>query len=71
VIDEKLDLFSPQIKRTEEISLGTFELEAGPQNLRLEITGKHEKALDKFMFGVDYLTLIAEKKPTNQISSTR
>ncbi len=63
VIDEKLDLFSPQIKRTEEISLGTFELEAGPQNLRLEITGKNEKALDKFMFGVDYLTLIAEKKP--------
>ncbi|MDG2015090.1 MAG: DUF1549 domain-containing protein [Pirellulaceae bacterium] len=57
----KIDLYSPQLNRSKEISLGTFELEAGPQILRLKIVGKNDAALEQFMVGVDYLVLTAKK----------
>ncbi len=42
---------------TDEILLGTFELEEGENRLNVEIAGKHEKAVPRYMFGLDYVRL--------------
>lgn len=39
------------------LKLGVFELKKGPNQLTVEIVGRHEKAIPRFMFGIDYLLL--------------
>ena len=53
----QLDLYAEKVERSEEIELGEFELEAGPQRLQLRITGKNAAAIDAYMAGVDELIL--------------
>jgi hypothetical protein len=42
----------------DKLVLGTFDLPKGANRLAVEIVGAHEKAVKKYMFGLDYLLLI-------------
>ena len=42
----------------DKLDLGTFDLEQGAQRLSVEIAGAHEKAIKRYLFGLDYLLLI-------------
>jgi hypothetical protein len=43
---------------SEKLSVGEFELPRGTNRLTVEIAGANEKAVKRFMFGLDYLQLI-------------
>lgn len=58
------DLFHDGVIATEEIELGARTLEAGPHLLRVTITGSNPQAVQKFMFGLDYMRL--ERAETEQ-----
>jgi hypothetical protein len=45
------------------LKLGVFELKKGPNQLTVEIVGRHEKAIPRFMFGIDYLLLTPNSDP--------
>jgi hypothetical protein len=61
VNDEKaggpIDFYNNGVVLTEEIPLGTFDLEAGRNRLSATVTGANEKAVKAYMFGLDYLIL--------------
>ncbi len=52
------DLFHDGVIATEEIELGERKLEPSPHTLRVTLTGSNPKAVQKFMFGLDYLRLV-------------
>ncbi|HOW73672.1 MAG TPA: DUF2961 domain-containing protein [Phycisphaerae bacterium] len=52
-----MDLYNPDVIATEEIDLGAFDLKAGENQLGVEITGANEKAIQAYMFGLDYVKL--------------
>jgi hypothetical protein len=52
-----MDFFNDGVVATGEVKLGTFDLKKGDNLLKVEITGKNDKALAKYMFGLDYLLL--------------
>lgn len=54
---EALDLYAERVSPAQELVLGEFELAAGENRLAIEILGANEKALCKYMFGLDYLRL--------------
>ena len=56
---EPIDLYYDAVKPSEEYDLGTFELTAAGNELAVEIVGANEKAIEKYMFGLDYLRLEA------------
>ena len=56
-IGEPIDLYNPQVIRTDAIPLGTVELTKGDHVLGVEIVGKNEKALPSYMFGLDDVLL--------------
>ncbi|MEZ6089628.1 MAG: FG-GAP-like repeat-containing protein [Pirellulaceae bacterium] len=50
------DLFhSPEVITTGPVSLGTYELKAGDNELAVSIEGANPKAVKAYMFGLDYL----------------
>jgi len=54
---DPIDLYNPEVIRTEPIPLGTFELKKGENTLRVEIVGANEKAIKAYMFGLDDVVL--------------
>ncbi len=54
---EPMDFFAANVRATGRIELGTFDLKAGANELKVTVTGKNPKAIDRYMFGVDYLLL--------------
>ena len=56
-LGEPIDLYSPNVVPSGPLSLGTFELAAGQHKLTLEIVGANEKAVKRYMAGVDYIKL--------------
>jgi hypothetical protein len=52
-----LDFYSPDVKPTSELDLGTFDLKEGENEFSATIVGANEKAVKSFMFGLDYLLL--------------
>jgi hypothetical protein len=53
---ETFDRFAPAVAH-DLLDVGRFELKKGPNQLVVEITGAHPKAVKKHMFGLDYLKL--------------
>jgi hypothetical protein len=56
-----VDLFHKGVIATGELDLGTRELSAGEHKLAVEIIGANPKAVKSFMFGLDYVKLVAVK----------
>jgi hypothetical protein len=54
---EPIDLYSPDIKPSEERELGTFDLQQGQNTLTAEVVGANDQAVKSHMFGLDYLRL--------------
>lgn len=52
-----VDFYNNGIALSKEMDLGTFTLSAGENRLAAEIVGANEKAVKKYMFGLDYLRL--------------
>jgi hypothetical protein len=55
----QVDRFFPSVDN-DEIDLGTFDLKQGVNRLKVEIVGANENAIKRYMFGLDYLKLIAQ-----------
>lgn len=56
-LGDPIDLYNPDVIRTEPIQLGTVSLEAGLHELEVKIVGANENALPSHMFGLDTLKL--------------
>ncbi|MHC4559257.1 MAG: DUF2961 domain-containing protein [Planctomycetota bacterium] len=56
-LGEPIDLFNNGVIPTGTIDLGTHKLKKGRHILKVEIKGANEKAVKKYMFGIDYLLL--------------
>jgi len=54
---KRFDRFHTSVTH-DKLSLGTFELREGAHRLNVEITGANEKAVKRYMFGLDYLLLV-------------
>jgi len=54
---DPIDLYNPEVIRTEPIPLGIFELKEGENALRVEIMGANEKAIKSYMVGLDDVVL--------------
>jgi len=52
-----IDLFNNGVIPTGVLDMGIHQLEKGEHKLRVEIVGANEKAVKKYMFGLDYLKL--------------
>jgi len=52
-----IDLYNNGVVPTGVLDLGTHRLEKGRHVLKVEVIGANEKALKKYMFGIDYLLL--------------
>ncbi len=60
-LGDPIDLYHREVVATGELTLGTRELSAGEHKLTVEITGANDQAVKNFMFGLDYLKLVATK----------
>ncbi|MBI3721489.1 MAG: DUF2961 domain-containing protein, partial [Fimbriimonas ginsengisoli] len=56
-LGEPVDLFNPEIKPRDELSLGTVELGQGPARVTVTCTGANPKARTGNMCGLDYFRL--------------
>lgn len=54
---EPLDFYNERVVVAEELRLGTFDLKAGSNRLRVEIVGANEAAVKSYVFGLDYIRL--------------
>lgn len=52
-----MDFFNKGVIATGELDLGAHELAAGENRLTVEITGANERAVKRYMFGLDYVKL--------------
>ncbi|HUT94345.1 MAG TPA: glycoside hydrolase family 172 protein [Thermoguttaceae bacterium] len=57
---DPIDLYNPTVVPTDPILIGTHELAEGDHTLGVEIVGANEKAIQSYMFGLDYV--VFEKK---------
>ncbi|MBN2477268.1 MAG: DUF2961 domain-containing protein [Pirellulales bacterium] len=55
--DGPIDLYNPEIVRTEPVPLGVHELNQGDHKITVEIVGANEKAIKGYMFGLDQILL--------------
>ncbi|MHB8862228.1 MAG: glycoside hydrolase family 172 protein [Pirellulaceae bacterium] len=53
---QQFDRFNDGVA-SDAVVLGVFDLSPGPNRLAVEIVGAHEKAIPRYMFGLDYLQL--------------
>ena len=58
---KQFDRFHASVKH-DLVDLGTFDLTEGPNQLEVKIVGANEKAIPRYMFGLDYLLLKAERR---------
>ncbi len=56
-LGEPIDLFNDGVIATGPLDMGRHELSQGQHVLKVEIVGANEKAVEKYMFGLDYLLL--------------
>lgn len=56
-LGEPLDCYATQVESSGPRELGTVELPVGTAKLEVKITGKRDKAIPAYMFGLDYLQL--------------
>ena len=56
-LGEPIDLFNNGVVPTGALDMGVREFYKGPHVLRVEIVGTNEKAVQKYMFGLDYIKL--------------
>ncbi|MGB2808342.1 MAG: DUF2961 domain-containing protein [Sedimentisphaerales bacterium] len=56
-LGEPIDLYNNGVVPTGVLDLGTHKLEKGQHVLKVKIIGANEKAVKKYMFGIDYLLL--------------
>ncbi len=56
-LGEPIDLFNNGVVPTGALDMGVREFYSGPHVLRVEIVGTNEKAVKKYMFGLDYVKL--------------
>jgi hypothetical protein len=57
VLGDPIDLYNPEVIRTDEIKLGTVALESGTHEFQVKVVGSNEKAIKSHMFGLDTLSL--------------
>jgi hypothetical protein len=55
-VSETLDRYAPAVSN-DLIDLGQFSLEQGPNQLEIDIVGANQRAIQRYMFGLDYLKL--------------
>ncbi|MCG3130782.1 MAG: hypothetical protein FLDDKLPJ_01555 [Phycisphaerae bacterium] len=63
---EPIDFYNNGVIVSEEIRLGRFELRQGENQLAVEVVGANEKAVVKYMFGLDYVRLEAAREGDRQ-----
>ena len=56
-LGDPIDLYHPEVIPTGVLKLGAHQLGAGDHKLLVEILGANEKAVKRYMFGLDYLKL--------------
>ncbi|MEK7996915.1 MAG: glycoside hydrolase family 172 protein, partial [Planctomycetota bacterium] len=56
-LGEPIDLYNNGVIPTGVLDMGVREFYSGPHVLRVEIVGTNEKAVKKYMFGLDYIKL--------------
>ncbi len=56
-LGDSIDLYHASVVPTGALPLGTRELAAGQHKLTVEILGANDKALKRYMFGLDYVKL--------------
>lgn len=54
---EPIDFYNPEVKPTDEIDLGVFELKQGENEFSATVVGANDKAIKSYMFGLDYILL--------------
>ena len=60
-LGKPFDFYSADVVTSGVLKLGTVDLKKGPHHLSIEITGANPAALQRFMFGLDYVLLKAAK----------
>lgn len=60
-LGEPIDLYDPNVVPLSGVKLGLHELAAGQHKLAVEITGANAKAVQSYMFGLDYVKLVTVK----------
>jgi len=60
-VGNTFDLYEGSLDRTEEILIDSTELKAGEHKLAIEIIGANEKAIQSYMFGLDYVRVQRRK----------
>jgi len=59
-ISSPIDLYAPQgVKTTGELDLGSYDLKKGQNFVTVEVVGANPKAIQRYMVGMDYLTVKA------------
>lgn len=58
----KLDLYNDGVIAVPETSLGVHALDRGQNTLTVTVIGSNPKAVQKFMFGLDYIKLVPGKR---------
>ncbi len=56
-LGKTIDLYNNGVVATGVLDMGVHKLDKGRHTLRVEIVGTNEKAVKKYMFGLDYLLL--------------
>jgi hypothetical protein len=51
------DFYNPDVQPTGEVDLGVFELKKGTNQFSVTVVGANPKAVQAYMFGLDYLRL--------------
>lgn len=54
---QPIDFYSPDVRPSKELDLGTYDLKATDNELSVTVMGANEKAIQAYMFGLDYLLL--------------
>jgi len=59
-LGEPVDLYNPDVVPTGPEDFGVHELSAGEHKLTVEIVSANDKAINAYMFGLDYVMLVPE-----------
>jgi hypothetical protein len=52
-----IDFYNPDVQPSKEVDLGIHQLRAGDNEFSVTVVGANEKAIQSYMFGLDYLLL--------------
>lgn len=54
---DPIDFYNPDVKPSDQINLGEFELKQTGNEFSVTVVGANEKAIKSYMFGLDYILL--------------